>query len=147
MNKYYPESQFGGFTDIDGTIAFYLRVNALVGDGSTVLDVGCGNMEYLNNLLPTLRSLRNLKGKCKKYIGIDIDEKSRNNQYLDEFFLIKDNHWPIGDNSVDVCICDTVLEHIEAPDIFFMECQRVIKPDGYLCIRTANVISYFGFFS
>ena len=26
--RFYPESRFGGFTDIDGTIAFYTRVHS-----------------------------------------------------------------------------------------------------------------------
>jgi len=30
METFYPESRFGGFTQIDGTVAFYSRVQALV---------------------------------------------------------------------------------------------------------------------
>lgn len=40
--RFYPEARFGGFSDIDGTMAFYLRVNALLGCDSVVLDFGCG---------------------------------------------------------------------------------------------------------
>src|SRR5438093_943558 len=39
---YYPESRFGGFTGVDGTLAFYIRVNSLIDSSSVVLDVGCG---------------------------------------------------------------------------------------------------------
>lgn len=45
MGLYYPESRFGGFTDVDGTVAFYTRVQSLVEAGSVVLDVGCGRGE------------------------------------------------------------------------------------------------------
>lgn len=41
MHIYYPESKFGEFTDIDGTIVFYTRVNALAQPSSVVLDLGC----------------------------------------------------------------------------------------------------------
>jgi SAM-dependent methyltransferase len=42
MERFYPESRFGGFTDIDGTVAFYPRVNALAASKDVVLDFGCG---------------------------------------------------------------------------------------------------------
>ena len=38
LEAFYPESKFGGFTDLDGTIRFYLRVNALLEPGFTVVD-------------------------------------------------------------------------------------------------------------
>ena len=38
----YPENAYGGFTRCDSTVAFYGRVNALVGSETDVLDVGCG---------------------------------------------------------------------------------------------------------
>ena len=44
--RFYPESRFGGFTDIDGTVVFYLRVNSLINASSTVLDFGCGRGAY-----------------------------------------------------------------------------------------------------
>lgn len=141
---YYPESRFGGFSNIDGTIAFYLRVNALVGPWSTVLDVGCGRGSHGEDPIPLRRELRILKGRCKKVIGIDVDESARQNPFLDEFRLTEGRKWPLEDESVDVCICDSVLEHIADPDAFFAECQRVLRPAGYLCIRTPNVLSYVG---
>ncbi|MCP4645039.1 MAG: methyltransferase domain-containing protein, partial [bacterium] len=53
----------------------------------------------------------------------------------------------LDDRSVDTCICDTVLEHVEDPDLFFTEAARVIRPGGHLCLRTPNVLSYFGLLS
>jgi hypothetical protein len=29
LQRFYPESAFGGVYDVDGTVAFYLRVNSL----------------------------------------------------------------------------------------------------------------------
>ena len=48
---------------------------------------------------------------------------------------------------MNVGLCDYTLEHIKDPELFFSECRRVIKPGGYLCIRTTNVLSYLGLFS
>ena len=36
--RFYSESRFGGFTNIDGTVAFYLRVNTLAASKDVVLD-------------------------------------------------------------------------------------------------------------
>jgi hypothetical protein len=44
-----PESRFSGFTDIDGTVAFYLRVNALATSKDVVLDLDCGQGTYAND--------------------------------------------------------------------------------------------------
>jgi len=144
---YYPESKFGGFTDIDGTIAFYIRVNSFINSSSIVLDVGCGRGSYAEDPISIRRDLRIFKGKCKKVIGIDTSKDGENNPFLDEFNLIEGTYWPLEDSSVDVCICDSVLEHIGNPELFFSECHRVINQRGYLCIRTPNLMSYFGLFS
>lgn len=141
---YYPETRWGGFTHVDGTIAFYTRVNSLITPSSVILDVGCGRGNYCNDPVRLRRDLRILKGKCLKVIGIDVDEKAASNPALDEFSLIKDGVWPIRDLSVDLCLADWVLEHVREPELFFRQCQRVLKPGGYVCIRTPNILSYFG---
>jgi SAM-dependent methyltransferase len=35
-----------------------------------------------------------------------------------------------------------VLEHIKNPQDFFTEAKRVIKPGGFLCVRTPNLWGY-----
>jgi len=141
---YYPESKYGGFTDVDGTIVFYSRVNSLINNSSVVLDVGCGRGQYGDDTVYIRRGLRVLKGKCAKVIGVDVDPAAAANQFIDEFHLLTDTRFPLSDGSVDLCVCDNVLEHVQNPDSFYAECKRVLKPGGYLCIRTPNVISYVG---
>ena len=141
----YPECKFGGFTDIDATVAFYTRVNSLVRPTSVVLDIGCGRGSYYSmDPVSIRRELRVLKGKCQKVIGIDVDKTAIENPFLDEFRPIHGPHWPLDGDSVDVCICDYVPEHVEEPHKFFCEIGRVTKPGGYVCIRTPNALSYFG---
>ncbi len=146
VQRFYPEARFGGFTDYDGTIRFYTRVNALLSNcrGGTLLDVGCGRGEYQDDEVILRRELRIMKGKCARVIGIDVDAAARLNPFLNEFYLLQGNHWPLADNSVDLCLADYVIEHVSSPDAFFAECSRVIRSTGYLCIRTANVHSYVG---
>jgi hypothetical protein len=84
-HKYYPESRWGGFTDIDGTIAFYIRVAALSRPSSVLLDFGCGWGAYKEDVVPMRRQLRIFKGKVHKVIGLDVDRVSESNPFLDEF--------------------------------------------------------------
>jgi SAM-dependent methyltransferase len=147
LRRYYPESQFGGFTDVDATIAFYTRVNAMIDPAAVVLDVGCGRGSYAEDPVSVRRELRCFKGKCRRVIGIDPDDGARGNPCLDEFRLMTGAQWPLPDRSVDLCLADTVLEHVEVPELFFSECRRVLRPGGHLCLRTPNVWSYVGLFS
>lgn len=140
--RFYPETLFGGFTDIDGTVAFFNRVNSLLDPSFVVLDVGCGRGEYNEDPVPLRKNLRILKGKVAKVIGIDVDQGAQENPFLDEFHLIQGNSWPVESNSIDLIVCDNVLEHIPNPDRFFLEIHRVLRTGGYLCIRTPNRWSY-----
>ena len=142
QEKFYPESKFGGFTDIDGTIAFFNRVNSLLDPSFVILDVGCGRGEYQDDPVIFRKNLRILRGKVAKVIGIDVDQNAQDNPFLDEFHLIKQNSWSIESNSIDLILCDYVLEHISDPDCLFTEINRVLKNDGYLCIRTTNKWNY-----
>lgn len=140
--RFYPEAKFGGFTDIDGTIAFFGRINSLLDSSFVVLDVGCGRGGYKGDSIPFRRNLRILKGKVAKVIGIDVDQEAHANPFIDEFHLIQGYSWPLESNSVDFIICDNVIEHIPNPDQFFLEIRRVLKSGGYLCIRTPNRWGY-----
>ena len=139
---FYPEARFGGFTDIDGTIAFFNRINSLLDPSFTVLDVGCGRGAYGNDPVPLRRKLRILKGKVSKVIGIDVNRTAEDNPFIDEFRLIEEDYWSIENDSIDLIVCDHVLEHIGNPDRFFSEARRTLKDRGYFCIRTPNRWSY-----
>lgn len=142
--RYYPESRFGGYSDIDQLVVFYTRVRLLLEPSFTVLDIGCGRGRHAEKR--TARSnLKILNDRCKTVIGLDVNPAARDNPFVDQFHLIDANGtWPIPDASVDLAVSDYVLEHVENPDLFLSECYRVIKPGGYLCMRTTNALSYFG---
>lgn len=144
QNIYYPENRWGGFTHVDGSIAFYTRVQSLITTSSIVLDVGCGRGSYGDDPVRVRRDLRVLKGRCLKVIGVDVDPNAMNNPHIDEFRLIREGFWPVEDASVNLCLADSVLEHVADPETFFREAYRVLKPGGHLCVRTPNIFSYFG---
>ena len=137
-DRFYPEATFGGFTDVDGTVAFFSRINAVLKPDDVVLDVGCGRGAYGEDTVQFRRSLAILKGKVAKVIGIDVDTGAEVNPYLDEFALINGDTWPVESDSVDLIVCDCVVEHVQDPDQLFSEFRRVLKNGGKLCIRTPN---------
>jgi SAM-dependent methyltransferase len=87
-------------------------------------------------------NLRVLRGKCSRVIGIDPDLAGASNPFVDEFRHTSSGRWPVNDESIDLCVVDSVLEHVEEPNQLFSECRRVIKAGGFLCIRTPNTLGY-----
>lgn len=143
--RFHPENEFGGFTDLDGTIRFYARVQELLPEDGVALDIGCGRGTQADDPVRVRRELRILRGRCRKVIGIDPDPAAAENRFVDEFRLLRLGHpWPVADASVDLAIVDFVLEHVADPPAFFAEAARVIRPGGHLAIRTINARSYLG---
>lgn len=145
--SFYPESRFGGFTDVDGTVAFYTRVQSLVEPSDVVLDFGCGRGAYQEDPVRLRRELRIFQGKAKRVIGLDADPAAEANPFLDEFHLLSGEDWPLPDSSVDLCVCDDVLEHVERPEAFFREARRVLRDGGTICVRTPNAWNYIALVS
>lgn len=142
---YYLESAFGGFSDIDGTVAFYSRVNALIHSSFTVVDFGCGRGSHSEDPIRFRRELRCLRGKVARVVGLDVDGVGGGNESIDEFRVLQPGcPWPVPNDSTNLIICDCVIEHLPDPDFFFREARRVLVQNGYLCIRTPNVLSYVG---
>src|SRR5687768_9813548 len=118
----------GGFGPIDGTIEFYGRVNALLRPEHVVLDLGAGRAWwYEEDLSPYRRALRVLKGKVAKVYGADVDTAVLQNMATDENRLISDQKLPFSDSSIDVIVCDYVLEHVQNIELFEREISRVLR--------------------
>lgn len=147
VHNFYPESNFGGFTQVDGTVAFYSRVQALAAPESVVVDFGCGRGAYAADPVPFRRSLRVFKGKVSRVIGLDASPAAAENPFLDEFYPLEGPRWPLEDCSADLVLCDNVLEHLLEPEEFFREAQRVLRPGGAVCIRTPNALNYIAMLS
>jgi SAM-dependent methyltransferase len=142
LRRWYPEVGVGGFTHVDGTVAFYSRINSLLDPSSVVLDLGCGRGAAQDDPSRWRRELQIFRGKCARVVGADVDPAASTNPHLDEFVLIENGRVPLPDAQVDLCISDAVVEHVDDVSTFFSECARLVKPGGYLCLRTPNVWNY-----
>ena len=102
LNRFYPESKYGGFSDVDGTILFYIRVNALLQPSFTLLDFGCGRGAYREDPIEIRKNLRIFKNRIARVIGLDVDQVGSSNPFLDEFRLLQNGVWPVQDNSIEL---------------------------------------------
>lgn len=91
-----------------------------------VVDFGCGNRAYAQDCVDVRRQLTVLKSKVAKVIGIDIDPGARANPFINKFYLLNSNRWPFKDELINICICDSVIEHLKNPELFLK------KPAGSL---------------
>src|SRR3954447_20887268 len=85
LARLYPEAAVGGYTQLDGQVEFYTRVNALVGPESQVLDFGAGRGQWAVDPMPEMaRRLRMLRGRVARVVGTDVDDAVLTNPALDE---------------------------------------------------------------
>ena len=148
--EYDPNAEkVGGFSDTDGTINFYLRINFLLNKDSVVLDFGAGRAAWFeDDRCSTRRSIRLLKGKVQKVVAADLDDAVLQNRASDEQILIRsDNDSELIQYKVDLIVADYVLEHIEDPKIFVEQVDNCLKKGGWLCARTPHKYSYVGLFA
>ena len=146
MEFTYPEVAAGGFSRTDGTIEFYTRINALISPEHVMVDYGAGRGAALHDdTSPYRKSLQKLRGKCRKVIGIDVDEAVTENPGMDETWVIKPgDKIPLDDKSADVIVSDHTFEHIDSPNEVAAELSRILKSGGWLCARTPNRWGYIG---
>ncbi|MBK6465671.1 MAG: methyltransferase domain-containing protein [Rhodobacter sp.] len=140
----FPESYAGGFSRVDGTVQFYMRVRALLRPDDTVLDLGAGRgVGLVDDPVTYRRDLRTLRGHCQEVIGCDVGEAVLTNPGLDRAFLIPESgKLDLEDASIDLILSDHVIEHIVDPASFSAEVARVLKPGGWFCARTPNRWGY-----
>ena len=108
--RFYPEIGAGGFSRIDGTVAFYNRVNALLKKEAVVLDYGAGRgFGHVEDPCEYRRSLCNFRSRIASVIGVDVDEAVMQNPALDEAYVFNPKDpLPIGDASIDIIVSEFI---------------------------------------
>jgi ubiquinone/menaquinone biosynthesis C-methylase UbiE len=102
--------------------------------GVQVLDLGCGNGNYL---------IDEHRGKIDWAAGIDVRSKfTKKNVCLDEMVYGKAEELPWEENRFDAVISLWMLEHAEDPGKVLSEAWRVLKPGGIFLFATPNKESW-----
>jgi len=142
------ENLLGNYHELDGTIEFYGRINAVLKDTDSVLDLGAGRGSWysLDNC-SYRREIRNIKSKVKYLIGIDIDEAVLENPTTHKNMTMTLDKIPLDSESMDIIVADWVLEHVQNPIQFSSEINRVLKPGGIFCARTPHKYKYVSLFA
>ncbi len=96
----------------------------------TVLDIGCGYGEFINQI------------KCQKKIGLDIDNKYK--PYLNrnvQFIHAPSFRTGMKAHSIDKIFISNVFEHLSREDIkrTIEECRRILREDGEIIILQPNI--------
>lgn len=138
-----PLGSYRLFTDhrltVDSAVVLFTTAQALAVDATTIVDVGCGRGALVDpEPANGERRLHDLRGTGRTVIGIDVDPVGVENPVIDEFRLIEGDRWPFADGSVDLAVCDWVLEHIPDPRAFVAELHRVLRPGGAFVARTVS---------
>jgi len=100
-----------------------------VSDGDRVLDVGCGNGNLINGI--------NSKAKIQAY-GVDISpkmiEECRSRYANVNFEISTGEELNFEDSSFDFLTICCVLHHLNNPQNFFSEANRVLRAGGFLVV-------------
>lgn len=115
--------------------AFPGRILALVEPDMEVLDIGAGSGIGLQARFP-------LKGRCRRFVGIDLDPRVRDNPHLDEAHVADACDLPFENNRFDLIYHTMVAEHLERPIDAFREMARVLKPGGEIHFNTPSRFYY-----
>ena len=91
-----------------------------------LLDVGCGQKPY-QSLFP-----------ASEYVGLEIDTPENRARKQADYYYGGDV-FPFPDQYFDGVICNQVLEHVFAPEIFLAEIRRVLKSGGNLLLTVPFV--------
>lgn len=114
---------------------FYLWTRDFVQD-KVVLDVGCGDG----------RGTAILAKLARNVTGIDIDSKAiasalQSKKLNNLNYEVMDcTSLSLASQSVDVVVCNALLEYLVNPATFFDEARRVLKNDGRIVCGTKNLV-------
>jgi SAM-dependent methyltransferase len=145
LERLYPERRVASFCGSEGRFLFYSMIADHLSPESVVLDLGAGRGAQIENSTGYMRTLINFSGRCKKYIGVDLDPVVRLNPFVDEAHVMSSNgDIPLRESSVDLIVAYAVLEHVSDPARTAREVRRILKPGGWFFGWTPNRYGYVG---
>jgi ubiquinone/menaquinone biosynthesis C-methylase UbiE len=119
----------------------YLRRLEAPGPGSKVLDLGCGTGRLTTELAERGYNVYGADIN-RDVIGIAID-KAKNINVSAHFVTAQAELLPFSEGVFDICIADSVLEHVTDWKKTLAEVARVLKPGGIAYFDAANALCPF----
>lgn len=124
-------SEASGGISGDPIYAKALAVLAMQGRGGKILDFGAGQGNFARRLLD-----------AKQYDDVTAaDLMSRPAALPEQIEWIQadlNEPLPLGDATFDAIAAIEVIEHLENPRAMLRDCQRVLRPGGWLVVTTPN---------
>lgn len=107
-------------------------------DFEKVLDIGAGHGDDLNNIMKLNSKASFFAIECYKKYADELESKKIKTFNIN----IEKDVFPFENCSIDIIICNQVLEHTK--DIFWIlhECTRVLKKGGVLIIGVPNLAAW-----
>lgn len=151
--KLHEELVADNFSALDCDLTFYslIRGMSIRHKFETVLDYGAGRNRYAQDFDPStdsyhLLNLRDLQHEGAKVFAVDVDPEVLTHPTSDVQKIIDpEKPLPFEDALFDLIVSDYVFEHIENPVLVARELQRVLKPGGWIVVRTPNRYGYLKF--
>ncbi len=139
IKKYFSKIVAQAFDDAEKfistkTLEFTLTSNKKV----TIVDVGCGIGDKTIKMLSKLP-----KHKILDIYGLDIlpTEKIIDKTLLYKKLDVEKDKYPFSANSIDIVICNQVIEHLLDKDFLIAEVHRILKKGGLFMLATENIAS------
>ena len=132
--RHWADQQHGESTSSnDGPNEIIEAVEAVLGSGSELLDVGCG-----------AGSVADLaRARFQRVCGCDVSIHALRHASLRGMVVVcvdlNADVLPYRDNSFDCVTCLEVIEHVVDPLRLLKELHRVLRPHGQLVITTPNI--------
>lgn len=124
--RYYPDFRIHAFRHM---------IESRISPSMQVLDLGAGSGLGI-------QAAFSIKGRCARYVGVDLDPRVLANPHLDEAHIADASALPFPDASFDLVFHKMVAEHLADPVTAFQEIARVLKPGGVMLCETPNRFYY-----
>lgn len=128
LREYFVKTLGWGWGHQQQIVFSFLCSAAVESKGGVVLDAGAGHQRYKPFFCDSL------------YVAQEHPEAGKVNKKLLEYDILSDvRRIPLRDESVDLIISTSTVEHLEYPVEFFAESFRVLKPGGALYVNVPFV--------
>lgn len=133
MTSSYDDSIWELVADTERPLSPHLssRVAEFLRQADGVLDLGCGDGQYLPLLLE--HSERVLGADRSK---VALERAARRAPSAELSLVGEDGRLPIEDNTVDRIWCVDTIEHVVDTQVFLSEARRVLAPGGRILLAT-----------